>query len=38
MVLSGTVAGPGEVKLTIKAKGKKKRKLKETGQVNLKKS
>jgi hypothetical protein len=34
-VLSKTVSGPGAVKLLIKARGKKKRKLNETGKVKL---
>jgi hypothetical protein len=34
-VISKTVGAPGEVKLLIKAKGKKRRKLNETGKVKL---
>jgi hypothetical protein len=35
-VISKTVTAPGEVKLTIRAKGKQKRKLNETGNVKVK--
>jgi hypothetical protein len=35
-VISKTVTAPGNVKLTIKAKGKKKRRLNETGKVKVK--
>jgi hypothetical protein len=35
-VISKTVSAPGKVKLTIKAKGTKKRKLNETGKVKVK--
>jgi hypothetical protein len=35
-VISKTVNAPGDVKLTIRAKGKKKRKLSDTGQVTVK--
>jgi hypothetical protein len=35
-VISKTVTAPGDVKLTIRAKGKKKRKLNDTGKVTVK--
>jgi hypothetical protein len=35
-VISKTVTAPGDVKLTIRAKGKKRRKLNDTGQVTVK--
>lgn len=35
-VIAKTVTAPGDVKLTIRAKGKKKRKLNETGKVKVK--